>query len=87
MKHPHHIHERRTKDKAKKHYKKGKKEKKQGYIPFLEAAQVTLGGVEAAEVDCVVAGTGTEVVRTVEEVATPAPLGLDWGTSSTINKS
>ena len=67
--------------------KKRQKEKKQGYLPFLEAAQVTLRGVEVAGVDCVVAGLGTEVVRAVEEVATPAPLGLDWGTSSTIKKS
>ncbi|THG13476.1 hypothetical protein TEA_016760 [Camellia sinensis var. sinensis] len=57
------------------------------YTIHAQAARVTLGGVEAVGIDCVVTGTGIEVVGAVEEVTTPAPLGLAWGTSNTINKS
>ena len=45
-------------------------------MPFFEVARVTLG---------VEADTGTGVVRTMEEVAAPAPLGL--GTSNTVSRS
>ena len=50
-------------------------------IPFFEAARVTLGEIEAAGVDCVVA---CAISETVEEVTTPVSWGLV--TSNTVSR-